>query len=84
MEQEILEGDALINVIMKIPRSAVQLKMEVSILVDGEVEKAHTTFDNEAIREMRQAFLDNVEEGDEFDKVYCLTEKGKKYLDGLE
>jgi hypothetical protein len=84
MEQEIIEGDALINVIMKIPRSAVQLKMEVSILEDGKVKKAITTFDNEAIREMRQAFLDNVEEGDEFDMMYCLTEEGKKYLDGLE
>lgn len=84
MEQEILEGDALINVIMKIPRGAVQLKMEVSMLEDGKVKTARTTFDNEAIREMRQAFLDNVEDGDEYDKVYCLTEEGKRYLDGLE
>lgn len=84
MELETIEGDALINVIMLIPRGAVQLKMEVSMLDGGKVKKAHTTFDNEAIREMRQAFLDNVEEGDEYNKVYCLTEKGKRYLDGLE
>lgn len=80
MEQEILEGDALINVIMKIPRGAVQLKMEVSMLEDGKVKTARTTFDNEAIREMRQAFLDNVEDGDEYDKVYRLTDKAKKEL----
>ena len=84
MEQEILEGDALINVIMQIPRGAVQLKMEVSMLDGDNVITAITTFDNEAIREMRQAFLDNVEDGDEYDKVYCLTEKGKRYLEGLE
>lgn len=80
MEQEILEGDALINVIMKIPRGAVQLKMEVSMLEDGKVQTAITTFDNEAIREMRQAFLDNVEDGDEFDKVYVLTDKAKREM----
>lgn len=80
MDQEILEGDALINVIMQIPRGAVQLKMEVSMLEGGKLKEAHTTFDNEAIREMRQAFLDNVEDGDEYDKVYCLTDEAKKEL----
>ena len=80
MEQEILEGDALINVIMKIPRGAVQLKVEVSMMDDEKLETAKTTFDNEAIRKMRQAFLDNVEDGDEFDKVYFLTDKAKREM----
>ena len=83
MEGKILEGDDLMHIIMEIPRGAAQLKMEVSMLGCGEIETAYTTFDNEAIREMRQAFLDNVEEGDEFDKVYCLTDKAKKEM-GLE
>ena len=80
MEQEIIEGDALMHIIMEIPRSAVQLKMEVSMLEDGKVKTAETTFDNESVREMRQAFLDNVEDGDEFDKVYVLTDKAKREM----
>lgn len=80
MEQEILEGDALINVIMKIPRGAVQLKVEVSMMDDEKLETAKTTFDNEAIRQMRQAFLDNVEDGDEYDDVYVLTDKAKREM----
>ena len=80
MEQEILEGDALINVIMKIPRGAVQLKVEVSMMDDEKLETARTTFDNEAIRQMRQAFLDNVEGGDEYDDVYVLTDKAKREM----
>ena len=36
------------------------------------------------IHDQRQAFLDNVESGDDYDARYVLTDEGREYLEQLE
>ena len=36
------------------------------------------------IADARQDFLDNVEDGDDYDAIYTLTEEGERYLDSLQ
>ena len=74
------------NVILKIPKNSVRIKLEAVLLPD-DGDKLITVYKRlnlEEIRKARQDFLDNVEGGDDYDAVYVLTDKGREYLDGLK
>ena len=72
------------GVILRIPKEAVRLEMTVLILdEDGNLQKVCAEFSASDIREARQAFLDNVEMGDDYDAVWGLTEKGRRELDEM-
>lgn len=73
------------NVILKIPANAARLEMTVHMFDDeGEAMKVHTCIDASMIRDARQAFLDNVEFGDDYDAKFVLTEKGREWLDAID
>ena len=71
------------NVILKIPKEAVAMEVTASLIIDGELQKVSKKLTVADIRDARQAFLDNVEFGDEYDAKFVLTEDGKKYLEQL-
>jgi len=69
------------GVIIRIPKEAVRLTMTVLILdEDGNLQEVVAEFSASDIREARQAFLDNVEFGDDYDAIWQLTEKGRRQL----
>lgn len=73
------------GVILRIPKEAVRLKMTVLILdEDGNLQEVCAEFSASDIREARQAFLDNVEFGDDYDAMWQLTEKGRMMLGKAE
>ncbi len=74
-----------INIVLRIPKEAVELKVTASLIDDeGQVMKVSTKHPASVIRKMRRAFLDNVMGGDEYDARYVLTEKGLDYLNSLQ
>lgn len=83
MDKEISYDD-MINIILKIPKDTVALKIKAHIYRDGAIEEAESSIGVDEVRQARQDFLDNVEAGDEYDAVYKLTEKGKAYLEELK
>lgn len=73
------------GVIIRIPKEAVRLKMTVLILdEDGNLQEVCAEFSASDIREARQAFLDNVELGDDYDTIWGLTEKGRRQLEEMK
>ena len=74
-----------INIILRIPKEAVALEVIASLLDgDGKVMKVSTRLSVSDIREKRQDFLDNVEDGDDYDDRYVLTDEGMTYLQSLK
>lgn len=82
MEPQELDCE-LINIIVKVPKETVTCRFMAKLLQDGKLVEAHMEMTPEEFRQARQDFLDNVEDGDDFDKVYVLTEKAKREL-GVE
>lgn len=82
MEQQELNCE-LINIIVKVPKETVTCGFTAKLLQGGKLVEAHMDMSPEEFRQARQDFLDNVEGGDDFDKVYVLSEEGKAYVDNL-
>ena len=73
------------NILLRIPKDAVALDVTASLLAeDGKLMKVSRKLAVSDIRNQRQAFLDNVEDGDEYDARYVLTDEGREYLEQLE
>lgn len=73
------------GVILRIPKEAVRLEMTVLILdEDSNLQEVCAEFSANDIREARQAFLDNVEFGDDYDAIWQLTEKGRRELEEMK
>lgn len=81
MEQEL--DCELINIIVKVPKDTVACRFIAKMLQDGKLIEAHMDMSPEEFRQARQDFCDNVEGGDDYDKVWALTEKGKAEVDKL-
>lgn len=81
MEQEL--DCELINIIVKVPKETVACRFMAKLLQDGKLVEAHMDMTPEEFRQARQDFLDNVEGGDDYDKMWVLTEKGKAEVDKL-
>ena len=73
----------LINIIVKVPKETVTCGFTAKLLMNGELKEAHMEMTPEEFRQARQDFLDNVEGGDDYDKMWVLTEKGKAEVDKL-
>ena len=73
----------LINIIVKVPKATVACRFIAKMLQDGKLIEAHMDMSPEEFRQARQDFLDNVEDGDDFDKMWVLTEKEKAEVDKL-
>lgn len=73
-----------INILLKIPKDAVSLEIRAGI-VRGD-EKLTVVKRNLSVQDIflaRQAFLENVEDGDDYDARYVLTDQGREYLERL-
>lgn len=70
----------LINIIVKVPAETVTCGFTAKLLQDGKLVEAHMDMTPEEFRQARKDFLDNVEDGDDFDKVWVLTDEAKKML----
>ena len=73
----------LINIIVKVQKETVACRFMAKLLLNGELKEAHMDMSPEEFRQARKDFLDNVEDGDDFDKMYTLTEEGKAYVEKL-
>ena len=72
------------NIILKIPENAASLTVIANMVdSDGKLMKVQKTLSVQDIFKARQDFLDNVEDGDDYDAKYILTEEGKACLDRL-
>ena len=82
-EHKVIELEEM-NIFLRIPKEAVALEVTASLLMDGKVQKVKNSLSVSDIQDRRQDFLDNVEDGDDYDARYVLTEEGKAYLESLE
>ena len=83
-EPKIVELEEM-NIILRIPKEAVALEVTASLLdEDGKIMKASTKLSVSDIRVRRQDFLDNVEDGDDYDARFVLTDEGRAYLEQLK
>ena len=74
--------DNLINIIMKVPIGTAYLMVSAkSFNQDGEPISYEMKMDSEMIAEARQDFLDNVEDGDDYDRRYIITDYGRATLE---
>lgn len=84
MDQGELITEELINIIVKVPQNTITCKFAATMIMDdGKLQEAYMKMNAAEFRQARQDFLDNVEGGDEYDRVYVLTEKAKREL-GVE
>ena len=73
------------NIILRIPKEAIKLEVNALLLdEEGEVVKVGQSFSASRIREMRNAFLDNVEYGDDYDGYFVLTDEARAELEREE
>ena len=74
-----------INIIVKIPKDAARITINAVVLDDdGSPLGVSKTLNPEDIRQARQDFLDNVEDGDDYDSLVVLTDAGREWLEQQE
>lgn len=83
-ENKIVELEEM-NIILRIPKSAASVTVN-AVLIDenDKTVKVSRRLSAEDIRSARQDFLDNVENGDDYDAHYVLTDEGREYLEQLK
>ena len=72
------------NIILSIPKAAADLTVTAKFIEGDKVVTAEKHMTVAEIHEARQAFLDNVEDGDDYDARYALTEKGLRFKEFVE
>ena len=73
------------NIILRIPKSAASITVTAMIIEDNdETMKVSRRLTTEDIRTARQDFLDNVEDGDDYDARFVITDEGMEYLKQLK
>ena len=82
IENEIPDED-YIHIILPVPKDTVTVSVTAKMIQNGKLIEAKTDMTPEDFRQLRQDFLDEVEDGDDYDKVWSLTEEGKEYAERL-
>ena len=77
------EGE-LINIILKVPKNTAAMTVSAIVMEGKTTQNMSMDMGVEDIRVARQDFLDNCEEGDDYDAVYVLTDEGRAFLDELD
>lgn len=73
------------NIFLRIPKSAASVTVNAVIIDENDkAVKVSRKLSSEDIRKARQDFLDYVDEGDDYDAKYVLTEEGRAYLEELK
>lgn len=72
------------NIIIQIPKNTSELVVIARILDGDKIVKVQGTCDITALFQARKDFLDNVEDGDDYNGIYRLTDQGYEYAEELE
>lgn len=81
---DVIDDVQEINIIVKIPANAATLELVCQMIDDeGELFKLSKKYTPEDIRAARKDFLDNVEDGDDYDARYVITDSGRELLEYL-
>ena len=80
--QNLIELEEM-NVILRIPKEAVAMKVTASFFLGGKVRKVSKKFTASEIHDARRAFLDNVDGGDGYDARFALTDEGRRFFEEL-
>lgn len=72
------------NIIIQIPKNTSELIVTARILDGDKIVATQGTYDMTALFQARKDFLDNVEDGDDYNAIYQLTDQGYKYAEELE
>ena len=79
---DIVDDVQEINIIVKIPANAATLALVCQMIDDdGQLFKLTKKYNPEDIRAARKDFLDNVEDGDDYDARYVITDSGRELLE---
>ena len=74
-----------VNIILRIPEEAVALEVTASLLDgDGKIMRVKNSLSVSDIMNRRQAFLENVEDGDDYEGRFVITDEGMGYLEQLK
>lgn len=77
-EEEVYDGE-IIHIIIEIPKETARLEVTATMLGDDmKPYKAYMKLTASDIRQAREDFLENVEDGDEYDVLYVATDLGKE------
>lgn len=71
------------NIFMTIPENATKLKIIATVEIDGKKQKVSKKINKKEIQEARQNFLFFVEDGDDYNAPYVLTDRGKEFVKKL-
>lgn len=73
------------NVIIRIPKNSKKLEIRITLddNTDTKTKKVKKKFKRKEIQEARNAFLGNVEFGDDYDDTFVLTDEGMEYLKSI-
>jgi hypothetical protein len=71
------------NIFMRIPENTTKLKITATVEIDGKKQKVSKKIGKKEIQEARQDFLFFVEDGDNYNAPYVLTDKGKEFVKKL-
>ena len=70
-----------IHIFLQIPKETVRLEVKAQIYDEEKgLINVSQTLSPSRVRELRQAFLDNVDGGDDYDARFVITEEGMGYL----
>ena len=73
------------NVILRIPVSSASVTVTAMVIDENdELVKVCRRFSAEDIRSARQVFLDNVEDGDDYNARFVITKEGMSYREQLK
>lgn len=73
------------NIFLRIPKSVASVTVNAVIIDENDkAVKVSRKLSADDIRKARQDFLDYVEDGDDYDAKYVLTDEGRAYLEELK
>lgn len=72
------------NVIMRIPENAAAITVEAMVIEEEKAVWVKKRMGLKDITKARQDFLANVEDGDDYDTKFVITEEGRKWLEEME
>lgn len=72
------------NVILRIPAEAASVTISAVVIKGDKPVKVKKKLNLKDIHQARSDFLDNVEDGDDYNARFVITEKGRRYLEQLK
>lgn len=71
------------NIFCRIPKNTFKMKIECVVIIGGKEQKVHKELMLDEINKAREDFLEYVEDGDDYNAHYELTDEGRKLLEQM-